>query len=138
MRIRFMGAEEEAPGDAGCLEPVLRIITESGGKRAPRRRYDEDDMQTLRDAISDVVLRWGRDELAQIDTKRMALDALMLAILDIEDEGETTADIDDFSHDIVHECEHLAAIARQSIAGRSAAKRRLNPDTGSGNAPVGS
>jgi PAS domain-containing protein len=138
VRIRFMGAGEEAPGDEGCSGPVLRIMSESGGKRAPRRRYDEDDMQTLRDAISGVVLRWGRDELAQIDTKRMALNALMLAILDIDHEGETNADIDDFAHDLVHECEHLAAIARQSIAARSAAKQRPNPDTGSGNAPVGS
>lgn len=66
---------------------VLRIIV--GGKRPPRRPYDEDDMQDLRDVIYDAVEKWGNDELAQIDTKRMALHALKLSILDLSQEGET-------------------------------------------------
>jgi hypothetical protein len=55
------------------------------------------EMQALRDKIYDAVQGWAKDELAQLDVKRMALHALSLSILDIEDEGETCEDLDAFN-----------------------------------------
>jgi hypothetical protein len=128
IRAPYMGIEESVAEMSGRSKRVLSIITEAGGKRKPRRPYDEEDMQDLRDAVYDVVRKWGRDELAQIDAKRMALHALELSILDIEDEGETSADIDNFQYDMLEMAEHLASMARQSIAAVARAKRGSNPD----------
>ena len=98
------------------LDQVQKIITEAGGK-SYRRPYDEDDMQDLRDAIYDAVRKWARqtilpngwpvDDLSQLDVKRMALHALELSILDIQDVGETVEDIDGFAPEVVKVCEHL-------------------------------
>ena len=91
-------------------------ITEAGAK-SYRRPYDEDDMQDLRDAIYDAVRKWARqeilpngwpvDDLSQLDVKRMALRALELSILDIQDVGETVEDIDGFAPEVVKVCKHL-------------------------------
>jgi hypothetical protein len=109
------------------LDKVRKIIIEAGGK-SHRRPYTEDDMQNLRDAIWDVVRKWARrrifgylpgypngyydDDLAELDVKRMALYALCLSILDIEDVGETVEDMDAFVPEAVYELECLIACFR--------------------------
>jgi hypothetical protein len=103
------------------LDKVQEIITGAGGK-SYRRPYTEGDMQTLRDNIHDVVTKWAKGgpgdrcwdigDLSQLDVKRMALHALSLSILDIDDEGDTVEDLDGFTLEAIAELEHLLALFR--------------------------